>query len=165
MSNPYDAPQSNLEKNDNENSVVLAARGSRLLAALIDGLIGAVVAVPFWFLSGLWDYIATGTSAPLTFILASGVYGFLCFALIHYYFLNKNGQTVGKKILKIRITGVDDQLKGAPNLLAKRYLPISIVSLIPLIGSLLMLINILFIFRKDRRCLHDLVAGTKVVMC
>lgn len=164
MSNPYEAPQANLEI-DGENSVTLATRGSRFLAALIDGLIGMAIAVPFWLLSGMWDYIATGATAPLTFILAGGAYGFVGFVLVHYYFLNKNGQTVGKKILKIRITGTDDQLKGAPHLLLKRYLPVTIVSLIPLLGSLLMLVNLLFIFRKDRRCVHDLIAGTKVVMC
>ena len=164
MSNPYEAPQSNLVK-DEENSVTLATRGSRFLAALIDGLIGIAIAVPFWFVSGMWDFIAAGASAPLIYILAGGVYGFIGFVLVHYYFLNKNGQTVGKKILKIRITGTDDQLKGAPQLLTKRYLPITIVSMIPLLGSLLMLVNLLFIFRKDRRCVHDLIAGTKVVMC
>ena len=164
MSNPYETPLSNLE-NDEENSVALASRGSRFLAALIDGLIGLAIAAPFWLLSGMWDFIAAGATAPLTYILAGGVYGFIGFVLVHYYFLNKNGQTVGKKVLKIRITGTDDQLRGAPQLLAKRYLPVTIVSIIPLIGSLLMLVNLLFIFRKDRRCVHDLIAGTKVVMC
>ncbi|MCU7853655.1 MAG: RDD family protein [Candidatus Thiodiazotropha sp. (ex Monitilora ramsayi)] len=164
MSNPYETPLSNLEK-DEQDSVTLATRGSRFLAALIDGLIGIAIAVPFWLLSGMWDFIAAGAQAPLIYMLAGGVYGFIGFVLVHYYFLNKNGQTVGKKLLKIRITGTDDQLKGAPQLLGKRYLPITIVSMIPLLGSLLMLINLLFIFRKDRRCVHDLIAGTKVVMC
>jgi uncharacterized RDD family membrane protein YckC len=165
MSNPYETPKSNLETEGDAESVALASRGSRFLAAFIDGIVGAVIAVPFWFLTGMWSYIESGTAAPLTYTLGAAVYGFVGFVLVHYYFLNKNGQTVGKKILKIRITGVDDSLKGAPHLLLKRYLPMSLVSLIPVAGSILMLINVLFIFRKDRRCVHDLIAGTKVVMC
>ncbi len=32
-----------------------------------------------------------------------------------------------------------------------------------MLGSILMLTNVLFIFRSDRRCIHDLIADTKVV--
>jgi uncharacterized RDD family membrane protein YckC len=48
-------------------------------------------------------------------------------------------------------------------IILKRSLPITLFSLIPVIGGLLGLANIGFIFRKDRRCLHDIIAGTKVV--
>ncbi|MBD3392455.1 MAG: hypothetical protein GF418_10265 [Chitinivibrionales bacterium] len=34
---------------------------------------------------------------------------------------------------------------------------------IPILGSLFALINVLFVFREDHRCIHDLIAGTKVV--
>jgi hypothetical protein len=37
------------------------------------------------------------------------------------------------------------------------------VSLVPGIGALAVTVDDLFIFRTDRRCLHDLIAGTKVV--
>ena len=47
--------------------------------------------------------------------------------------------------------------------LLKRYLPMSAVSLIPILGGLLAIIDVLFIFRKDKRCVHDLIAGSKVV--
>jgi uncharacterized RDD family membrane protein YckC len=30
-------------------------------------------------------------------------------------------------------------------------------------GAILYLIDVLFIFRDNRRCLHDLLAGTKVI--
>jgi uncharacterized RDD family membrane protein YckC len=48
-------------------------------------------------------------------------------------------------------------------LILKRYLPISVVSVIPVVGPLLTLIDILFIFRSDRRCVHDLIADTQVL--
>jgi uncharacterized RDD family membrane protein YckC len=37
------------------------------------------------------------------------------------------------------------------------------VALIPVIGGFLPLVDVLFIFRHDRRCIHDLLAGTNVV--
>ena len=45
----------------------------------------------------------------------------------------------------------------------KRMLPVSIASAIPIIGSFLVLIDTLMIFRSDRRCLHDLIAHTQVL--
>ena len=165
MTNPYQTPESSFSGSETTQnpSEELASRGARLLAAIIDGIIGAIIAVPFWMMTGAWDVMAKGQTLPLTYMIAGAVYGFIGFALIHYYFLNKNGQTIGKKLLSIRIIGIDDQLCGAIPLLLKRYLPITLVSQIPIVGSLLILIDILFIFRKDRRCVHDLIAGTKVV--
>jgi len=38
-----------------------------------------------------------------------------------------------------------------------------LVSQVPQVGGLIGLVDILFIFGKERRCLHDLLAGTRVV--
>ena len=51
----------------------------------------------------------------------------------------------------------------ALKLLGLRYVLVMLVQAIPMIGQLLGLIDALFIFRGDRRCVHDLIAGTKVV--
>ena len=48
-------------------------------------------------------------------------------------------------------------------LLGLRYMPWHLGSNLPFIGWLLGLVNILMIFRADRRCGHDLIAGTQVV--
>jgi hypothetical protein len=47
-------------------------------------------------------------------------------------------------------------------ILLKRYLPIWIVAMIPL-GGLLILVDVLMIFRQNHRCLHDDIADTVVV--
>ena len=44
-----------------------------------------------------------------------------------------------------------------------RYFPVQLVGNIPFIGPLLGIVNVLLIFRADRRCGHDLIAGTRVV--
>jgi uncharacterized RDD family membrane protein YckC len=38
-----------------------------------------------------------------------------------------------------------------------------LIGSIPVVGAAYSLVDICFIFRDDRRCLHDLLAGTKVV--
>ncbi|MEA2700447.1 MAG: hypothetical protein QOI66_4718, partial [Myxococcales bacterium] len=38
-----------------------------------------------------------------------------------------------------------------------------IISAIPYLGGLYALVDALFIFRDDRRCIHDLIAGTRVI--
>ncbi len=48
-------------------------------------------------------------------------------------------------------------------LIGLRYLPLSIAVLIPYVGMIFVFIDPLFIFREERRCIHDFIAGTKVV--
>ena len=48
-------------------------------------------------------------------------------------------------------------------LILLRYLPLALISPITFPGMVLWLLDVLFIVRKDRRCLHDLVAGSVVV--
>jgi hypothetical protein len=38
-----------------------------------------------------------------------------------------------------------------------------VLRLVPILGAIFWITDSLFIFRADRRCLHDLMAGTKVV--
>ena len=55
----------------------------------------------------------------------------------------------------------DDYL--ARSKVLKRYLPIWLISFVPLIGPLVCLGNVLCIFRDSHACAHDDVAGSKVV--
>lgn len=162
MVNPYQAPKA-VVADQAPGAGELAGLGQRLGAALIDLLIALVYAVPMFFIMGLGTYISQNTEPPIGLTLLSTVLGFVFFVLIHGYFLKKNGQTIGKKLLGIRITDLDDQVPPFGKLIALRYLPITLVTLIPFIGNLLVLVDVLFIFRSDRRCVHDLIAGTQVV--
>jgi uncharacterized RDD family membrane protein YckC len=79
------------------------------------------------------------------------------------YFLSKDGQTIGKRIIGIKIVSIQRENVGLMKIYFLRYLITSIISQIPVIRSFFNLINILFIFGKERRCLHDRIAGTVVV--
>jgi uncharacterized RDD family membrane protein YckC len=53
---------------------------------------------------------------------------------------------------------------GGADFLGGRWLVPYLMTLIPFAGLVLALLDVLFIFRDDQRCLHDLLADTKVVV-
>ncbi len=83
--------------------------------------------------------------------------------LIQGFFLARKSQTIGKMLLRIKIIKTDDTQIGFIPLVAKRSLSVWAISYIPVIGPWLIVLDVLLIFRSDKRCLHDLLAGTKVV--
>lgn len=162
MTDPYQTPTSTLTPESTDEHP-LASRWARLGAVLIDGIIGLLITIPFFMMTGMWSEMASGAEPAYGMTLLGGLYGFVGYIIVHYYFLDRNGQTVGKKVLGIRIEDPQGRLIGAPAIIGKRYLPVTAASLIPLIGGLLVIIDALFIFRKDKRCIHDMIAGTRVV--
>jgi len=158
--NPYAPPESDVAVAD---PVELAGRGIRLGGSLIDGLIAMTILVPAMFASGYLDKVTAGelTTADTLWL---GLFGTATFLVTHGYLLAKYGQTIGKRMLKIRIVSIHDgRILPLWKVFAYRYLPLIVSGQIQLLGQILGLLDPLFIFRSDRRCLHDLIAGTKVV--
>ena len=91
----------------------------------------------------------------------------LCLALllgIQLYLLVTRGQTMGKKFLGIRIVTFEDEANpGFVKVFLLRMLVNGLIGAVPVVGLGYSLVDILFIFRDDKRCIHDLIAGTKVV--
>ena len=116
------------------------------------------------FATGIFNQLKQGQRMNIAQTVLFFFLGLTIFLIIHGYLLSKYGQTVGKKIVGTRIV---DKGTGKIIPLGKifilRVLPISIISQIPLIGGLFGLADSLFIFRDDKRCIHDLIAGTIVV--
>jgi hypothetical protein len=83
--------------------------------------------------------------------------------MLNSFFLLSSAQTIGKKALSIQVVNVSD---GEPasflRLVSWRFLPMVLVSQVPYVGYLAF-IDPAFIFRGDRRCLHDHMARTRVV--
>jgi uncharacterized RDD family membrane protein YckC len=163
MTDPYQTPSAVVDDRHEASEGRLASRWQRLGGAFIDAIIGFAIGLPTMFMLGIFDYMRKGISPPFQVSLIGAVVGFTAFALIHGYFLKKSGQTIGKKVLGIKIVGIDNIQLSLPTILFKRYLPITAVSLIPILGGLLSLVDILFIFGAKKRCVHDYIAGSKVV--
>jgi uncharacterized RDD family membrane protein YckC len=164
-SNPYAAPQADLSIQRAPEDAELASLGERLSAAVIDAIIMVIVAlVPTIILYGGWDeYIAVVSEESYLFTFGSTVFGFLMYVIVNGYLLAKNGQSVGKKILDIKIVRTDGSRASFVRLVAVRALFENAILLIPVVDIWLWLINVLFIFRRSRKCLHDTVADTMVI--
>jgi uncharacterized RDD family membrane protein YckC len=177
LSNPY-APSPALGQSPlfarNGSGRPLAGLGARLGAAVLDGLLFGLC-----FLPALPGYLALARSAaaremsdaagdippdfnPAMMILAGVL--FLVIAVTNLVLLSTQGQTLGKKIVGVRIVRFEDGGKAGfvKAVLLRGFLP-GLIGAVPLLGYVFSLVNICFIFREDRRCIHDLMAGTHVV--
>ncbi len=70
-----------------------------------------------------------------------------------------SGQTLGKKLLMIRIVSESGKLPGFLQAVVMRNWLRFAFSFIPFFAF----IDVIFIFSDSRRCLHDYMAGTKVI--
>lgn len=91
------------------------------------------------------------------------LYGLVVLLILDGYLLYTYAHTIGKHYMGIRIENLDGTQASFSTILLKRMLPMQLVSLIPGVGSIVAgLVDPLFIFGKDKRCLHDYIAKTKV---
>ena len=160
--NPYATPSADVAVEDLSEEL-LAGRFARLIAAIVDGIILGLVIVPLMFLFGYWERAIAGQNILVEAIVWT-IATLLLWVVINGYTLAKRGQTLGKILLGVRIVSVEDgNILPVWKVFFVRYLPITLVSQIPLLGFFAFLINALFIFRSDKRCVHDLMAGSRVV--
>ena len=157
--NPYSAPNAAIAEVVPHGETELASLGERFAGALIDGLIMLALLLPVMFLAGYFD----GGLPSLGTQLFYGLVGFGVFCAVQFYPLGQSGQTWGKRAMKTRIVDLEGNKPPLGVLIGKRYLPVQAVGLVPVIGNLLILVDSLLVFRADRRCGHDLIAGTRVI--
>lgn len=162
--NPYRSPNAVIAEPAGEE---LASRWVRLGAAFIDGIIMLVILMPIMYFGGYWraatEAAAAGQQVGLGTTLLWGAVGFIVFLVVQGVPLNATGQTWGKRITGIKIVDLAGNKPPLGKLIGLRYLPIGVASNIPFIGPIISIVNVLLIFRADRRCGHDLIAGTRVV--
>lgn len=87
----------------------------------------------------------------------------LLLMMVNFVMLGLRGQTLGKFLIGIQIVrAADGSRAGFLKAVVLREVVFFVIGSIQYIGPVLSLGNVLMIFRKDRRCLHDLVAETVV---
>ena len=88
----------------------------------------------------------------------------LVFAVLYPTVLHAlNGQTIGKKLLSIKVVRSDGSRASLARIFWLRNIVNAIPGAIPLLGNLYVLADHLFIFGEKRQCLHDKIADTIVV--
>lgn len=163
--NMYEPPRSRLIDEEKKLELVDSARWRRLLAAWVDGLAMMAVVVPVMFFTDGFSEIQNMQSVSVGYNLFIGLVSLVSFAALNGHFLVSAGQTLGKKVLGIRIVDMDGRLPDLKRNLVKRYALYLFGGYIPVIGGILSLVNILYIFGPQKRCLHDRFGETRVVMC
>lgn len=160
--NPYQSPAADVQTQALSAVPPLAGRGSRFLGALIDGLLQTAIIFPIVYFSGAWADMMAGNGLGLGTTLTWFLIGEVIFLALQGWLLFNRQQTVGKWLLSMKIVGMEQTDVPAGKLYGARYLLFHVLAQIPGI-NILMIVDPLLIFRGDRRCLHDLLAGTQVV--
>lgn len=135
----------------------LATRSARFFARMIDWVLVLASFLPM-FLYALFD-----TGRPeLAYILFT-LGGFFVVSAIQWYLIATRGQSIGKRLLQIKVVHEDGSPVGFLHGVILREWAPALVSAVPFIGRLIWIVDPILIFRSDHRCLHDKIAGTKVV--
>lgn len=159
----YAAPQARVQDVGSESQpgeLVLADRGVRFVASLVDGLI---VMALFWVISLATPWDLFEPDAGITAMVGLGLIGIGTWAAVHGYLLATRSQTIGKMLFKIKIVRTDGSQASAVRMIGLRYMLPTLINFIPFLGNVFALVNALFIFRESRKCLHDDIADTIVV--
>ena len=144
----------------------LASIGRRFAAIFLDGLILGVplVAVVFGLFAMLGLFRGLSEGKPLDPMLVLSVEGvlflaaFVAWVLYEGLMLRRNGQTVGKKAMRIRVVSAE----GGPLTQGQafgRAAMRQVLGIVPCLG----LVNYLTAFGQQRTCIHDMAARTRVV--
>ena len=141
----------------------LAGRLERLAAVVIDGLTGLILGVAALAFYGDLEPVLKGQPLTTQQALLVAVWSWGGFLAINSYLLFKRGQTIGKHLLGVRIVDLQGEIAPFWRVILLRYLLVSVVAQFAVLGSLFVTLDDLFIFRKSRRCMHDIIAGTKVI--
>ncbi|MCG7499219.1 RDD family protein [Vibrio sp. Of7-15] len=145
----------------------LASRWSRLSAALIDMIISLIFLLPLIYFTGGFDgfFQNPPVAMPLSYQILLSILSIGLYCAINWSLLAKKGQTVGKNVMDMRIVNLDGTQPSRTDILVKRYAPYVLIPYIPFIGTIVSFIGIAMIFGKQKRCLHERIAGTKVIKC
>ena len=139
----------------------LATLNQRLIAALVDGV--PLAAIFFLTQSGLPDENGQGGS---DLKVAIGLVLMVALAGCNLYLLATRGQTIGKKLQRIRIVALEgDHHPGLFRVFWLRSFINGLIGSIPLFGPIPVysLLDVLCLFGKERSCINDSLAQPRVV--
>jgi len=139
-----------------------ADRGTRLAASILDGIIFmGMVYLPFIIAALASPGAEDETGSQFVVIVAGAitVVGLIAWCWLTFLYVQRNGQTIAKKLLTIKVVRSDGSPASLGRIFWLRNVVNGLASVIPLYG----LIDVLFIFGESRQCLHDKIADTIVV--
>jgi uncharacterized RDD family membrane protein YckC len=160
--NPYAPPEAEIDRarTDFGGYEVLARPSTRFSAKTIDQALVAGILL----LGVLFQFVISNGSDFGVVALVIGGAGASAMVIYQWYLISTTGRSLGKRWCHIKILRVDGQeVDFVSGVVMRSWLPF-FVALIPGVGSIFGLVDACFIFGDDRRCVHDRMAGTKVVV-
>jgi uncharacterized RDD family membrane protein YckC len=155
------------------DAFVPAGRWTRLGAKLVDGMLYVLCLMPIMrpmlntsssngsYAFSFSDMVNLAGSPDTTLADKLPV---VVIVLLQILLLSTLGQTIGKLLFRIRIVRNRTGGKaGFVHAFLLRSVIVESIKFIPVIGVIFALVDVCFIFRDDRRCVHDLIADTRVV--
>ncbi len=146
---------------DQDGRPVLATRGSRFGAALVDILIE--IAVYFMVMLPLYGIEQFRHAGNHSEQLPGDIFYYALAYALEGWFLYRSSQSIGKIALGLRIVRLDGSRASFVRTFWLRTVAVGAVAFVPYVGLLFVFVDCLFIFGPSRRCLHDYLADTIVV--
>jgi len=163
--NPYAPPQAAVQDIAGSDTSEPAGRGTRLVAFILDGIIAsALIYVPLGigtamnghpiFVNAHFNFgamVGRGSWLPLL--------GLVAWAWMTVVFVSRNGQSIGKKVIGIKVVRSDGSKASLGRIFWLRNVVNGVLGFVPLYG----LVDLLLIFGEARQCVHDKLADTIVI--
>jgi len=137
----------------------LADVGTRFIGAIIDVLLYVPALIPAVLIAGL---VEDGDELTPLGIIAI-VVGMLGLGAVQWYMIATTGQSIAKRWLGMRIVRMNGSPVNFMHGVVLRSWLIAFLTNIPLVGSIVWLVDCAMIFSAERRCLHDRLADTTVI--
>jgi uncharacterized RDD family membrane protein YckC len=159
--NPYAPPRAHVsDVTDPAGELELAGRGIRLGAAILDAVIPIVlVYLPLVF-GGLYRVNTQGVPDISVIAVILAMAGFLIWIVFTIIYVARNGQTIAKKWLGIKVVRSDGSKASLGRIFWLRNVVNGLIGIIPFYYF----IDSLVIFGEAQQCVHDKIADTIVVV-
>jgi uncharacterized RDD family membrane protein YckC len=156
--NPYAPPRATVQ-DVVDSAPTLADPATRLGAAILDGIIFlAMIYIPLLIGFALRaSPIGPKVGQALAGLLAlAGLGAWLWLTIL---FILRNGQSIAKKLLGIKVVCTDGSPVSLTQIIMLRNFVNTLLGVVPFYGF----VDALFIFGEKRQCIHDKIAGTIVI--
>lgn len=129
-------------------AVVLSFSTIDVISVLISGRINASITINLFLLFQFFQMVLT-----------IGIFVFIYYTLIPW---RLNGQTIGKRMFRIRTVKVDGTALDMTTIIIRELIGRLFIDYTTL-GLGMVISYLVMLSRKDKRSIHDIIAGTKVI--
>jgi uncharacterized RDD family membrane protein YckC len=162
--NPYAPPRASVHDVE-DGAAALAGCGTRLVAVILDSIIlVALVYLPLAVAIARNRHQLALANGHFNTVVFQGVgwlvlLAFVAWCWLTILFVARNGQSIAKKMLGIKVVRSDGSKASLGRIFLLRNVVNGLLAILPFYGF----VDALLIFGEARQCVHDKIADTIVV--